>query len=176
MSNTRPDAMVNTGTYVALIDTKKCDNESMSSSSNSTSTSSTGATSYTPMSLTVTRATSTSSQITKGHVDMTTDDGKRIPVYIHVDQSQAVTKTLPNGVLTFNYAMALNEATTFNGTTLPAGRMIVRGRIATSEAGIQYAEIGGMGTGQTNDVRLYVSGDLITGSGAVVADYNRDAR
>ncbi len=172
MSNTRPDAMVNTSTYVALIDTKKCDNEGMSSSSNSTSTSSTGATSYTPMSLTVTRASSTSSQIIKGHVDMTTDDGKHVPVYIHMDQSQAGTTAAPNGVLTFNYAMAINTATTFNGTTLPAGSMIVRGRIATSATGIQYAEIGGMGTGQTNDVRLYVSGNDTSGSGAVVADYN----
>jgi hypothetical protein len=32
--------------------------------------------------------------------------------------------------------------------------MIVRGRISTSATGIQYAEVGGMGTNQTNDVRL----------------------
>lgn len=172
ISNTRPDAMVNAGTYVALIDEKKCDEESMSSPSNSTSTSNTGATSYLPISLTATRASSTAAQIIKGHADMTTDDGTHVPVYIHMTQSEAGSSSAPNGVLTFNYAMALNTITTLNSVNLPAGAMIVRGRISTSATGIQYAEVGGMGTNQTNDVRLYVTGNDTSGSGAIVADYN----
>jgi hypothetical protein len=172
ISNTRPDAMVNAGTYVALIDTDKCDSDSMSSSSNSTSTSSTGATSYTPMSLTVTRASSTAPQIVKGHVDMTTDDGTHIPVYMHMTQSEAGSASAPNGVLTFNYAMALNSTTTINGASLPAGSLLVRGRISTTASGIQYAEKGGIGTTQTNDVRLYVTGNDSTGAGAIEANYD----
>ena len=125
ISNTRPDAMVNAGTYVALIDEKKCDTESMSSASNSTSTSSTGATSYTPISLTATRASSTAAQIVKGHAYLTTDEGPSVPVYIHMTQSEAGSSSAPNGVLTFNYAMALNTATTLNSVNLPAGAMIV---------------------------------------------------
>lgn len=173
ISNTRPDAMVNKGRYVALIDTKKCDSDGMSNASNSTATGSAGATQYTPMSLTTTRASGTSPQIVKGHVDMKDDEGTfDLPVYIHMSQTEAPSTAAPSGVLTFNYAVKLNDATQINGVNMPSGSLIVRGRITTSSNSIQYAEIGGMGTGQTNDVRLYVSGNDSAGSGAVVADYN----
>ncbi len=173
LSNTRPDAMVNKGQYVALIDTKKCDNEGMSDAGKSTATGSTGATSYTPMSITASRASGTSPQVVKGHVDMKEDEGAYdLPVYVHMSQTEAPSAAAPSGVLTFNYAVRLSEDTQINGTTLASGSMVVRGRIATSANTIQYAEIGGMGTGQLNDVRLYVSGTDASGSGAVVADYN----
>ena len=173
ISNTRPDAMVNQGNYVALVNGDKCDNEGQSSSSNSTNTGSKGTTSYTPVSLTVTRASSTAPQIIKGHVDLLEDEGNySLPIYIHMTQSEAGSAAAPNGVLTFNYAAALTSSTTINGVTLPAGSMVVRGRIATSASGIEYAEKGGMGSGQTNDVRLYVNGNQTTGSGAISADYN----
>lgn len=173
IANTRPDAMVNKGQYVALIDTKKCDNEGMSDSTKSTATGGAGATSYTPMSLTATRASGSAPQVVKGHVDMKDDDGVfDLPVYIHMSQTEAPSVSAPSGVLTFNYAVRLSEATQINGTTMPVGSMIVRGKISTSSNAIEYAEIGGMGTGQTNDVRLYVSGNDSSGSGAVSADYN----
>lgn len=173
LSNTRPDAMVNKGQYVALIDTKKCDNEGMSDAGKSTATGSTGATSYTPMSITSSRASGTSPQVVKGHVDMKDDDGTfDLPVYVHMSQTEAPSAAAPSGVLTFNYAVRLSQDTSINGTTLASGSMVVRGRITTSANTIQYAEIGGMGTGQLNDVRLYVSGTDASGSGAVVADYN----
>jgi hypothetical protein len=173
ISNTRPDAMVNQGTYVALVDGDKCDNEGQSSSSNSTNTGNKGTSSYTPVSLTVTRASSTAPQIIKGHVDLLEDEGNfSLPIYIHMTQSEAGSAAAPNGVLTFNYAAALTSSTTINGVSLPAGSMVVRGRIATSASGIEYAEKGGMGSGQTNDVRLYVNGNQTNGSGAISADYN----
>jgi hypothetical protein len=124
------------------------------------------------MSVTSTRASSTAAQIVKGHADMTTDDGMKLPIFMHMTQSEAGTTSAPNGVLTFNYAAALATATPINGVTMPAGSMLVRGRVATTATGIQYAEIGGMGTGQTNDVRLYVTGNETSGSGAIKADYD----
>jgi len=173
ISNTRPDAMVNQGTYVALVDGDKCDNEGQSSSSNSTNTATKGTTSYTPMSLTVTRASSTAPQIIKGHVDLLEDEGAfSLPIYVHMTQSEAGSAAAPNGVLTFNYAAALTSSITINGSSLPAGSMVVRGRIVTSASGIEYAEKGGIGSGQTNDVRLYVNGNQTNGSGAIQADYN----
>jgi len=127
ISNTRPDAMVNRGTYVALIDGVKCDNEGMTDSSKSTAAGSTGTVSYSSVSATSTRSTSSSPQIAKGHVDLKEDD-MRMPVYFHMTQSEAASESAPNGVLTFNYALALADNTTVNGITLPAGSMVVRGR------------------------------------------------
>lgn len=172
MSNARPDVMVNKSRYVALIDTNKCDNEGRSDSSNSSATGNVGGASYTPMSLTVTRASSTSPQVLKGHLDLKEDEGSfDLPVYIHMSQTEAPSTSAPSGVLTLNYAVKLNSDTPINGTTLASGSMLVRGRVSTSSNSIQYAEIGGMGTVQTNDVRLYVSGTETSGSGAVSAYY-----
>ena len=171
ISNTRLDAMVNGGTYVALIDGVKCDNEGMTDSSQSAASGSTGAVSYSSVSATSTRASSSSPQISKGHVDLKEGD-MRLPVYFHMTQSEAASESAPNGVLTFNYALALGDSMTVNGMTLPAGSMLVRGRISASAMDILYAEKGGIGTGQTNDVRLYVTNAGSSGSGAVEADYN----
>lgn len=172
ISNTRPDAMVNKGTYVALIDANKCDTEGASDSSNSSATGGTTAATYSSVSATSTRASATAAQISKGHLDLKEDNDIRLPVYFHLSQSEAASATVPNGVLAFNYALALVSPLTLNATNLPAGSMIVRGKISTSATTIEYAERGGIGTGQTNDVRLYVNKSGNTGSGAVEADYN----
>jgi hypothetical protein len=128
MSNTRPDAMVNLGRYVAFIDETKC-NSSKADASSSSSEGGGSSTSYTRMSLTSARESASSAQIGKGHAAVTMGGSTPAYVYIYTSITGAPTSTNTNGALTMNLA-ALPVA---------GGSKIMRGKITTSASGIQFS-------------------------------------
>jgi len=159
MSNTRPDAMVNLGRYVAFIDESKC-NSSKADASSSSSEGGGSSTSYTRMSLTSTRESASSAQIGKGHAAVTMGGSTPAYVYIYTSITGAPTSTNTNGALTMNLA-ALPVA---------GGSKIMRGKITTSASGIQFSWIsaaGGGGGGGGSNYRLSVSGNDTSGSGVI---------
>ncbi len=161
MYNTRADAMVNKGQYIAFIDENACDTSGRASASNSSNSSSSGATSYTRMSLVSSKNTSTADQIVKGHAESKEDDGSIMQIYIHTTASEGPSATAPNGIMTLN----------FTGLT-SAGSKSFRGELGINSTGLTFSEIGNYGYGEET-VRLYVNGDETSGSGAVVApDYS----
>jgi len=158
MSNTRPDAMVNLGRYVAFIDESKC-NSSKADASSSSSEGGGSSTSYTRMSLTSSRESATSAQIGKGHAAVTMGGNTPTYVYIHTSITGAPTATNTNGSLTMNLA----------ALTVSGGNKMMRGKITTGASGIQFSMIssGGGGGGGGNNYRLSVSGNDTSGSGVI---------
>ena len=162
MANTRPDAMVNLGKYVAFIDESKC-NSSKADASSSSSEGGGSSTTYTRMSLTSTRSSSTSAQISKGHAAVTFGSGggqSGTPAYVYVYGSAtgAPTTTNTNGVLSMNLA-----AIPVTGSTAK----IMRGKISTSASGIEFSWISSGGGGGNQNYRLAVSGTDSSGSGVI---------
>ena len=154
IANTRPDAMVNKGQYVAFIDEAQCSADK-ADASNSSSESSGASVEYTRMSLTSTRANETSAQITKGHASVSMND---VPtyVYFHASATEASSATAPNGVVTMD--MAAIPVTPITGVP-----MVMRGRIDATASGTRFSmtEFG------RSSYQLYVDGNDTAGSGAI---------
>lgn len=160
MAATRPDAMVNKGTYVALVDESKCDTNKRDSASNSSSQGGGQASNYTSMRFNSTRDSNTSPQISKGHARIQMgDDANPTPaiVYVHLSSTEAPSATSPNGALTMN----LTGLTTANNTKA------MRGKIVTSGSNLSFAWAASDGAGSEN-YRLYVTGTDAAGSGSIV--------
>lgn len=104
MANTRPDAMVNKGSYVAFIDESKCSADK-ADAKNSSSEGGGSSTNYTRMRLNSTRASNTSAQIVKGHASVNMGP-QQTPsyVYIYASGTEAPSATAPNGVVTMQMA------------------------------------------------------------------------
>jgi len=156
LSNTRADAMVNLGNYIAFIDESKCDTSGRSDPSKSTSTSAAGTTSYSKMSLTSTRASNTDPQIIKGHAAVSGGQGGNQQIYINVSATAEPSASAPNGVLTMNYAE-------MSGT--PSTRHM-RGVITATATTLTFAESFSQG-GRSGSTLMALTGDSTTGSGVV---------
>jgi hypothetical protein len=160
MAATRPDAMVNKGTYVALIDESKCDTSSRDSASNSSSQGGGQASNFTSMRFTSTRDTNSSPQISKGHARIKMgDDNNPTPaiVYVHLSTTEGPSATAPNGALTMN----------LTGLATANNAKVMRGKIVTSGANLTFAWAVSDGAGSEN-YRLYVDGNDSAGSGSIV--------
>lgn len=155
IANTRADAMVNLGKYIAFIDESKCDTSGRSDPGKSSNTSSSGTTAYTRMSLTSTRASNSSPQIVKGHAAVN-NNGTPMPVYIHASATAAPSVSAPNGEITMNYAGKRTGAAP-----------VMRGNIIATATTVSFSEKGEFGPGMSSDMRLIVSGDGTTGKGAI---------
>lgn len=154
IANTRADAMVNLGGYIAFVDESKCDTSGRSDPGKSSNTSSSGTTAYTRMSLTSTRASNSSPQIVKGHAAVN-NNGTLMPVYIYASATAGPSVSAPNGEIAMNYA------------GLPTGGRVMRGNITATASTVSFSEKGEFGPGMSSDMRLIVSGTSTTGSGAI---------
>lgn len=160
MAATRPDAMVNKGTYVALVDESKCDTSNRDKASNSSSTGGGQSAQYTSMRFTTTRADNSSPQIARGHARVEFGgDNNSIPavVYIHVNATEAPSATAPNGALTMN----------LTGLAASSNTKLMRGKIVTSGSNLTFSWKSSDGQNGQN-YRLYVNGNDAAGSGAIV--------
>lgn len=155
IANTRADAMVNLGQYIAFVDESKCDTSGRSDPGKSSNTSSSGTTAYTRMSLTSTRASSSSPQIVKGHAAVN-NNGTLMPVYIYATATAGPSASAPNGEITMDYA-----------GLPPTGGRVMRGNITATANTVSFSEKGEFGPGMSSDMRLLVSGGSTTGSGAI---------
>ena len=125
MANTRPDAMVNLGAYIAFIDEPQCATNK-ADASNSSSEGGGSSVNYTRMRLNSTRASNTSPQIVKGHASITMGQNNTPAyVYIHASGTAAPSAAAPNGVVTMNMAaLAASDNT-----------RMMRGKISATASG-----------------------------------------
>ncbi|HEV8315390.1 MAG TPA: hypothetical protein VGQ23_20195 [Burkholderiaceae bacterium] len=155
MSAMRPDALVNQGNYIALVDKNKCDPEARASTENSGSTSAaSGAPSYMTAIVNSTRTTNDDPMRVKSWLDLKEQDFNAT-IFINISATQAPSASNPYGVFRMDYC----------GKGDLSAPCMMRGYLDGSADGISYFEIegGGGGGGGTKALRLTTSG---TDSGA----------
>lgn len=159
MASTRPDAMVNKGQYLALINESKCDS-SRGDASASTNSGGGQSTEYTRMSVTSSRATNSSPQIVKGHAEVVNDEGT-LNTYFYGEQTAAPSASAPNGEAFLDYAGATAD-----------GLTAMRGKLTVGGTGITFSEAI-LAQGQTFGTAMKLTVDGDSGSGVVrVPDWN----
>lgn len=151
MSAMRPDAMVNKGNYVALVDEKKCDPESRSDSGNSGSGSAgSNAPSYVNATVDATRSSNSEPMRAKIWVNEGQSDFSST-IYVNISATEAPSSSNPYGVFRLDYCG--------KGDTGPC---VNRGYLEGSASGIDYFETetqgGGGGGPQSKALRLTTSG------------------
>ncbi|HEY1283760.1 MAG TPA: hypothetical protein VGE96_04705 [Steroidobacteraceae bacterium] len=104
MSALRPDALVNQGDYVALVDKNKCDSEKRSSSGNSGSNSDSaqGAPAYITAVVNSARASNNDPMIVKTWLDIE-EEGAHQQIFVHISASQAPSESNAYGVFRLDY-------------------------------------------------------------------------
>jgi len=163
MSSMRPDALVNKGNYVALVDKNKCDPNARSSSGNSGSDNAGSTTaSYMTAVVNSTRTSNDDPMRVKTWIDQS-EEGKNATIFVNISASEAPTATNPYGVFRLDYCG--------KGDASPACMM--NGFLQGSTSGIDYFETEGGGGGGTNVIalRLTTSG-TDSGAGALQMSQN----
>lgn len=148
MSAMRPDALVNKGNYLALVDRNKCDPESRSSSSNSgADSSSTSAPSYMTATVNSSRASNDEPMRVKTWIDEKERDFSAT-IFVNISASEAPSTSNPYGVFRLDYCGKGGD-----------GPCMMNGYLDGSAEGISYFEIeGGGGHSSTKALRLTNSG------------------
>jgi len=149
MSAMRPDALVNQGNYIALVDQKKCDPEARSSSDNSGSNNAgSSAPSYMTATVDASRTTNADPMRVKVWVDEEEQDFSAT-IFVNVSATEAPSATNPYGIFRLDYCGKGD-----------IGPCMMRGYLDGSAEGISYFEIeqGFGGGGNTKALRLTTSG------------------
>lgn len=103
MGAMKPDALVNQGDYLALIDDSKCDTSGRDSSGNSGATSAgASASRYVTATLNSSRASNNDPMIVKTWVEES-DEGQQMTIHVHTSASQAPTVSDPYGVFRLDF-------------------------------------------------------------------------
>ncbi len=161
MSSMRPDALVNQGPYIALIDQNKCDAAKQSSTSNSGSS---GGASQAPNYMTAvvnsTRASNSDPMVVSAWISLT-DGPNNTPatVYAHISASAAPSSTDPYGTFRLDYC---GKASGITGC-------LMNGFMQAGSGTLSYYETdqgGGQGGTQSTALQLGSVGTS-TGSGSV---------
>jgi hypothetical protein len=150
MSAMRPDALVNQGDYLALVDKNKCDSEGRSSSGNSASTSSgTSAPSYANAIVNATRSSNSDPMRVKTWLEQS-EGGVKATIFVNISATESPTPTNPYGVFRLDYC-GKGEI----------GSCRMRGLLEGSASGISFfeTEADPMGGGQTRALTLTRSGE-----------------
>lgn len=128
MNAMRPDALVNQGDYIALVDEAKCDPNSRSSSSNA-GASSDGAQAASYMTATVnsTRSSNSDPMRTKIWIDQE-EDGQQATIFVNVSATEAPTQTNPYGQFRLDFC----------GAGGPSAGCMMQGYLQGSDGGLNY--------------------------------------
>src|SRR5688572_20857247 len=103
MAAMRPDALVNEGPYIALIDKNKCSSDKQSSSgSDAASEGAQGAASYVTATVNSTRESNDDPMIVNSWLELD-DEGMHTTVYIHIAATEAPTPANPYGVFRLDF-------------------------------------------------------------------------
>lgn len=158
----RPDAMVNKGAYIAMVDKKKCDTNSQSDSGNSSSDNAgSTAPSYLSSVVNSTRASNSDPMRVKTWIDMSEKD-MAVTIFLNTVATEAPSASNPYGVFRIDYCGKGDS-----------GACMMNGFLEGSASGISYYEtgMGGGGDGggggtETTALRMTTSGSD-SGSGAL---------
>jgi hypothetical protein len=162
MHGMRPDALVNQGDYVALVDKKKCDPNARSDSGNSSSDNAgSNAPAYMTSVVNSTRDSNSVPMQVKTWIDQTEKDFSAT-IFVRTAATEAPSDTNPYGVFRLDYCG--------KGASGPC---LMNGFLEGTTSGIDYFEIesqggggGGGGGGRTTALRL-VASSTDSGSGAL---------
>ncbi len=155
----RPDALVNRGSYVALVDQSKCDSRNQASAANSGGASAGSQANYMRAIVNSTRASNGDPMIARVWFE-NEEDGQTIDIHIHVSVTQGPTSSNPFGVFTMNYCGR-------DPSGMIAG-CIFRGRLAATSGGLSfYEEQSTGGPPDTTQLLLSNTGGTDTGAGAI---------
>jgi len=160
LSAMRPDALVNEGNYLALVDQTKCDPQSRSSASNSGGDA-TQASNYMTATVNSTRASNADPMIAKIWVNDEVGDGEKAVIFIHSAATTAPSASNAYGIFRMDFC-GRPEDTQNPGQLLPGCMM--QGYMQGSADGLSYFETeGDSQRGKTVALQLNAAGD--SGSG-----------
>ena len=149
MAAMRPDALVNQGDYLALIDEKKCDESGRASTGNAGESGGANAPSYTTATVNSARTSNTDPMRARIWVDQS-EPGGAATIFVNLSATEASSATDPFGVFRIDYCG--------RGEGQPGCMM--NGYLEALAGGVSYFEIenGGGGGPQTKALRLTLSG------------------
>ncbi len=160
MSSMRPDALVNDGPYIALIDQNKCDSSSQSSASNGGSTSDgSQAANYQSTVVNSTRASLNDPMIAGIWVDQSDGDSGHGTIYVHLSATQAPSNTNPYGQFRLDFC-GLMDAN--------PGSCSMRGFMEGADGSLKFYQDEQRGPGQASNTALELSSvGTTSGSGGL---------
>lgn len=130
MSSMRPDALVNKGDYIALVDEKKCDPEARASSGNSgAGDSSSNAPSYMKAIVNAARTSNSDPMRVKAWIEEVEEDFSAT-IFVNISATEAPSDSNPYGVFRMDYCG--------KGAEGPCG---MQGYLQGSASGIDYFEL-----------------------------------
>ena len=142
MGALRADAMVNSGTYLALVDQNKCSGRSDSAKADSTSAGESNATDYMNAVVESTQASSTDPLYMKAWITMETGDERKMLISVYGVATAGKSDAYPNGLFSLNYCG--QPAGAPSGSTC-----VMQGMLRSDADGLSFyeAEMGGGGGG-----------------------------
>ena len=155
MGGLRPDAMVNAGPYVALVDQTKCSGRSDSSQADSTSAGQSNATDYMNAVVDSTQASSSDPLIMKAWITTNGDGGQKMLISVYGVATAGKSDAYPNGLFAINYCGQQAGAS-------PSSPCLMRGVLRSDDAGLSFYE-SEMGGGETRLVLQASSQDVGAG-------------
>ena len=159
MSSMRPDALVNQGPYIALIDQNACDAAKSSASTSGTSASAAAAPNYMTTVVDSTRASNSDPMLVKAWISLKKDGGTAVTVYAHISATEAPSASNPYGVFRLDYC----------GGVAGVSGCLMNGFMEGGSGALSYFEIdNNNGGSQTIALQLNSVGTA-TGTGSVAA-------
>ena len=133
MGGLRPDAMVNAGPYVALVDKTKCSGRSDSSQADSTSAGQSNATNYMNAIVDSTQASSSAPLTMKAWITANMDGGQKMLISVYGVATAGKSAAYPNGLFTINYCGQQAGAD-------PLSPCHMRGMLRSDDSGLSFYE------------------------------------
>jgi hypothetical protein len=159
MSSMSPDALVNQGPYIALIDQNVCDGAKTSASTSGTSASAAQAPNYMTTVVESTRASNSDPMIVKAWITVKQEGGQAVTVWAHINATEAPSAGNPYGVFQLDYC----------GVPANGGPCKMNGFMRGGNGTLSYYEVdSSSGGSQTTALQLGSVGTT-TGSGSVSA-------
>jgi hypothetical protein len=157
MSSMRPDALVNQGPYIALIDQNKCNAAKQTSTSNSGSSSGgTQAPNYMTAVVNSTRASNSDPMIVAAWISLADGPGNQpATIYAHISASEAPSSSNPYGTFRLDYC----------GLASGVSGCLMNGYMQAGNGTLSYYEADQNGGGNTQTTALQL-GSVGTSSGS----------
>ncbi len=159
MSSMRPDALVNQGPYIALIDQNACDSAKSGASTSGTSAGAAAAPNYMTTIVDSTRASNSDPMLVKAWIALNKGNGAAVTVLAHISATEAPSASNPYGVFRLDYC----------GTTAGVSGCLMNGFMEGGNGTLSYFEVdNNNGGSQTIALQLNSVGTA-TGTGSVAA-------
>lgn len=161
MSALRPDALVNQGDYIALVDKNKCDSDKRSSTANSGSTSdgAQAAADYVTAVVNSTRASNSDPMVVKTWLDFA-EEGMHQSIFVHISATQAPSDSNPYGLFRLDYCAKVEGV-----AGCPS-----QGYLEGATDGLNFYQIDTGDQGQETTALRLVKAGATTGSGRLQKD------